>query len=54
MVANSDLLRSSEQFDSPDIDLFEVNDKHAKDFLANIVGLFVDSRYFNNLIWCEV
>ena len=54
MVWDPDLLSSSEQFDSSDIDLFQVNNAHAKNFLADVVGFFVDTRDVNDFVRCEV
>ena len=54
VIGHSNFLRPAEQFDRPNVDLLQVNTSHSKDFLANVVGLLVDARDVNYLIWGEV
>jgi len=53
-MADSNFLGSSEKFDSPNIDLFQVDDTHAKYLLADVVGFLVYSGDINDFIWGEV
>ena len=53
-MADSDFLSSSEQLHRPDIYFLKVNDTHAKDFLAYVMGFFIYTRDVDDFIWCEV
>ena len=53
MMRHSNLFGSSEEFDRTYVNLLQVDAAHAKDFLTDVVSFLVDTRNFNNLIWCE-
>ena len=52
-MAHLDLFRSSEQFDSSDIDFLKIDAAHAKNFLADVMGFLVHPGDLDYFIWCE-
>ena len=43
VVCNTDLLGSPKEFHRSNVDFLKVDDTHTKNFLADVVGFFIDS-----------